>query len=32
MQLDGYIGQSTGNELAYARGLGKVIRFLETER
>lgn len=32
LNVDGYIGQSTGNELRYARKLGKTIRFLEPER
>lgn len=27
----GYIGESTARELAYARQLGKVVRFLEPE-
>jgi hypothetical protein len=29
LNVDGYIGESTRRELAYARSLGKVIRFLE---
>ena len=31
LNVGGYIGPSTANELAYARRLGKVIRFLEPE-
>lgn len=29
LNVDGYIGKSTANELAYARSQGKTIRFLE---
>lgn len=29
INVDGYIGQSTANELSYARAIGKVIRFWE---
>jgi hypothetical protein len=29
LNVDGYIGQSTARELAHARTLGKVVRFLE---
>lgn len=29
LNCDGYIGESTARELAYARKLGKVVRFLE---
>lgn len=29
LNVDGYIGQSTARELAHARKLGKVVRFLE---
>jgi hypothetical protein len=32
LNVDGYIGESTGRELAYARKLGKVVRFLEPEQ
>jgi hypothetical protein len=32
LNVDGYIGQSTANELAYARKLGKRVEFLEPER
>jgi hypothetical protein len=32
LNLDGYIGESTARELAYARKLGKRVRFLEPER
>ena len=31
LNVGGYIGESTGRELAYARGLGRDIRFLEPE-
>lgn len=31
LNCDGYIGESTGRELAYARKLGKVVRFWEQE-
>jgi hypothetical protein len=31
LNLDGYIGESTRRELAYARETGKVVRFLEPE-
>lgn len=31
LNVDGYIGESTRRELAYARQQGKVIRFLEPE-
>lgn len=31
LNVGGYIGESTGNELAYARERGKTIRFLEPE-
>lgn len=29
LNVDGYIGESTARELAHARKLGKVVRFLE---
>lgn len=29
LNVDGYIGESTGRELAYAQALGKRVRFLE---
>jgi hypothetical protein len=29
LNVDGYIGESTGRELAYARRAGKFVRFLE---
>lgn len=29
LNVGGYIGESTARELAYARSLGKVVRFLE---
>lgn len=29
LNVGGYIGESTGRELAYARGQGKAVRFLE---
>lgn len=29
LNIDGYIGESTSNELAYAKKMGKIIRFLE---
>lgn len=32
LNCDGYIGQSTARELAYARSLGKRVRFWEDER
>ena len=32
LNVNGYIGKSTGNELRYAREQGKVIRFLELEK
>lgn len=32
LNVGGYIGESTARELAYARGLGKVVRFLEPEQ
>jgi hypothetical protein len=32
LNVDGYVGESTSRELAYARKLGKVVRFLEPER
>lgn len=32
LNVDGYIGESTARELAYARKLGKLIRFLEPEK
>ncbi len=32
LNVDGYIGESTGRELAYARAAGKSIRFLEEDR
>lgn len=32
LNVGGYIGASTGNELGYARALGKPVRFLEPER
>lgn len=31
LNVGGYIGQSTRNELAYARKIGKPVRFLEPE-
>ena len=31
LNVGGYIGESTGRELAYARQHGKTIRFLEPE-
>lgn len=31
INFGGYIGESTARELAYARKLGKVVRFLEPE-
>ena len=31
LNVGGYIGQSTRNELEHARKLGKVVRFLESE-
>jgi hypothetical protein len=31
LNVGGYIGESTGRELAHARSLGKVIRFLEPD-
>lgn len=32
LNVDGYIGESTARELAYARKLGKVVRFLDPEQ
>lgn len=32
LNVGGYVGESTARELAYARGLGKVIRFLDPEQ
>lgn len=32
LNVDGYIGPSTSRELAYARKLGKAVRFWEEER
>lgn len=32
LNVGGYIGESTGRELEYARKLGKVIRFLEARK
>jgi len=32
LNVDGYIGESTRNELNYARKKGKAIRFLEPEK
>jgi hypothetical protein len=32
LNLGGYIGESTARELAYAQKLGKVVRYLESER
>jgi hypothetical protein len=32
LNVGGYIGESTGRELAYAREHGKIVRFLEPER
>ena len=32
LNVDGYIGESTARELAYARALGKTIRFWEDEQ
>ena len=29
LNVNGYIGESTARELAYARSLGKPVRFLE---
>lgn len=29
LNVDGYIGESTARELAYARSIGKPVRFLE---
>ena len=29
LNIDGYIGFSTGNEIEYARSLGKPVRYLE---
>lgn len=31
LNVDGYIGESTSNELKYAREKGKTVRFLEPE-
>jgi len=31
LNVDGYIGESTARELAYARSRGKAVRFLETQ-
>ena len=31
LNVGGYIGESTARELAYARELGKIVRFLEPE-
>ncbi len=31
LNVGGYIGSSTARELAYARSLGKVVRFLEAQ-
>lgn len=31
LNVDGYIGESTSRELAYARSLGKQVTFLESE-
>jgi alkanesulfonate monooxygenase SsuD/methylene tetrahydromethanopterin reductase-like flavin-dependent oxidoreductase (luciferase family) len=31
LNLEGYIGESTARELAYARKLGKIVRFWEPE-
>lgn len=31
LNIEGYIGESTARELAYARSLGKRIRFLEPQ-
>lgn len=31
LNVGGYIGESTARELAYARKLGKTVRFLEPE-
>lgn len=32
LNVDGYIGESTSRELAYAKGLGKNVRFLENPK
>jgi len=32
LNVNGYIGKSTSNELRYAREKGKVIRFLEPDK
>lgn len=32
LNVDGYIGESTQNELNYARSKGKAVRFLEPEQ
>lgn len=32
LDVDGYIGESTKSEIAYAEGLGKLIRYLSKER
>jgi nucleoside 2-deoxyribosyltransferase len=32
LNVEGYVGHSTANELAYARALGKPVRFLEPEK
>jgi hypothetical protein len=32
LNVDGYVGESTRRELAYARASGKVIRWLEPEK
>lgn len=31
LNVDGYVGESTGREISYARSLGKPIDFLEPE-
>lgn len=31
INVGGYIGQSTRNEIAYAHALGKAIRYLEEQ-
>jgi hypothetical protein len=32
LNVNGYIGESTGRELRYARDLGKTVRFLEPDK
>ena len=31
LNVGGYVGQSTARELAFARSLGKTVRFLEPQ-